>query len=144
MGKKKYNNVYVIGVFDLFHLGHLELLKRAKSIGKKLIVAVNGDELVGSYKRKPVFSEFERLELIKACKYVDESFIIHEYDNKRYLQEYAINAIIHGDDWEEESYKQQIRVTDDFLKQHEIELVLLSYTAGISTSELINKIKGHN
>lgn len=138
---KEAKRIYVIGVFDLFHRGHVELLRRSKELGDKLIVAINGDEMVASYKRAPFFSEDDRLEIIKACKYVDEAFIIREYDNKAPLVEYDIDAIVHGDDWEAKSYMEQIRVTEDFLKKHEIELVLLPYTKGISTSELIETIK---
>lgn len=65
-------NVYVIGVFDLFHFGHVELLRRAKELGDRLIVAINGDEMVASYKRRPFLSERDRLEVVKACRYVDE------------------------------------------------------------------------
>lgn len=72
-------NVYVIGVFDLFHFGHVELLRRAKELGDRLIVAINGDEMVASYKRRPFLSEQDRLEVVKACRYVDDAFIIHGY-----------------------------------------------------------------
>jgi glycerol-3-phosphate cytidylyltransferase len=57
-----YKNVYVIGVFDMFHRGHVEFLKKAKSLGERLIIAVNGDQMVGEYKRKPMMSEQDRLE----------------------------------------------------------------------------------
>lgn len=134
-------NVYVIGVFDLFHKGHVELLKNSKRLGDKLIVAINGDEMVSSYKRRPFFSEEDRLEIVKACKYVDEVFIIREFDNKEYIKRHKINIIVHGDDWEKESYMKQIRVTEEFLKLNNAELVLLPYTKGISTSDLINQIK---
>jgi len=136
-----YKNVYVIGVFDLFHKGHIELLRRSKELGEKLIVAVNGDEMVASYKRKPYYSEEDRLALISACKYVDDAFIIREYDNKQYIEKYHIDAIVHGDDWEKESYMKQIRVTQDYLDSKGTSLVLLPYTQGISTSQLIKQIK---
>lgn len=133
--------VYVIGVFDLFHTGHVELLRRSKELGDKLIVAVNGDDMVASYKRKPFFNENDRLKIIESSKYVDEAFIISEYDNKEYIIKYKINKIVHGDDWEINSYMEQIRVTPEFLEEHNCELVLLPYTEGISTSDLIKRIK---
>ncbi len=136
-----YKNVYVIGVFDLFHRGHVEFLKKAKSLGQNLIIAVNGDDMVASYKRRPFYSEDDRLEIIKSCKYVNEAFIIKEYDNKAYIEKYEIDAIVHGNDWERESYLQQIRVTEEYLKERNAELVLIPYTAGISTSQLIKLIK---
>ncbi|MCY2687769.1 adenylyltransferase/cytidyltransferase family protein [Salinimicrobium sp. TH3] len=141
-GKEKEDKiVYVIGVFDLFHRGHLELLKRAKELGSKLIVAVNSDSMVASYKRKPFFSEEDRLELVKALKYVDEAFVIDQYDNRDYIKNYGIDLIVHGDDWEEQSYMEQIRVDKEFLAAHKAQLVLLPYTKGISTSELIGNIR---
>lgn len=133
--------VYVIGVFDLFHTGHVELLRRAKELGNKLIIAINGDEMVASYKRRPYFSEEDRLTIVKACKYVDDAFIIRQYDNKDIIKKYNISKIVHGDDWEEDSYMEQIRVTPAFLEQNSCELVLLPYTKGISTSALIKRIK---
>ena len=136
-----YKNVYVIGVFDLYHRGHVEFLKRAKSLGQRLIVAINGDEMVASYKRKPFYSEHDRLEIIKTCKYVDFAFIIKDFDNKEYIEKYNIDAIVHGDDWEKNSYLKQICVTEEYLKEQNVDLVLVSYTSGISTSGLIKLIK---
>lgn len=139
----KYKNVYVIGVFDLFHRGHLELLKNARALGERLIVAVNGDQMVADYKRKPLYDEHDRLELIRACRYVDEAFIIREFDNKKYIEQYQVDAIVHGNDWERSSYLEQIRVTESYLETRGVALVLLPYTQGISTSDLIKRIKAN-
>lgn len=136
-----YNNVYVIGVFDLFHIGHVELLKRSKVLGKKLIVAINSDDMVESYKRRPIYSEKDRLEIVKACKYVDEAFIINTYDNKPFIEKYNIDAIVHGDDWEKGSYLKQIRVDEEYLNDKNVELVLLPYTEGVSSSSIIERLK---
>lgn len=138
-----YKNVYVIGVFDLFHRGHLELLKNAKALGHRLIVAVNGDEMVSNYKRQPFYSEQDRLEIIKGCRYVDDAFIIREFDNKKHIEDFQIDAIVHGNDWERTSYLQQIRVTEAFLEERNVDLVLLPYTQGVSTSDLIKRIKAN-
>ncbi len=133
--------VYVIGVFDLFHSGHVRLLQRAKALGDKLIVAINGDDMVAQYKRRPYLNEEERLEVVQSCRYVDEAFIIREFDNKEYIIKHGINVIVHGDDWKGDSYLQQIRVTPEFVKEHHVELTFLPYTSGISTSDLIDRIK---
>lgn len=138
---RKYRNIYVIGVFDLFHRGHVELLKNSKALGENLIVAINSDLLVTKYKRAPIFSENDRLEIIKACRYVDEAFIAYDYDNKPYIEQYNIDAIIHGDDWEKSSYLKQIVVTEEYLNGRNVDLILLPYTKGVSSRDLIQKIK---
>ena len=134
-------NVYVIGVFDLFHTGHVELLRRSKNLGDRLIVAVNGDAMVSDYKRKPYMPELDRLKIVKACRYVDDAFVVEGFDNKELLKKHKISKIVHGDDWDRESYLKQIRVDECFLEEHNIEMVFLPYTEGISTGELIKKIK---
>jgi glycerol-3-phosphate cytidylyltransferase len=133
--------VYIIGVFDLFHRGHIELLRRARALGDKLIVAVNGDEMTSIYKRRPYFSEDDRLELVKACRYVDDAFIARDFDNRGYVLEYKVNKIVHGDDWSHESYIQQIRLTPEFIAEHNVEMVYLPYWQGISTSDLVRTIQ---
>lgn len=132
--------VYVIGAFDLFHRGHLELLRRAKELGDRLIVAINSDDLVTDYKRKPFFSEVDRLAIVKACCFVDEAFIIRDLDNKEMVLKYSVDCIVHGDDWQGNSYLEQIRMSQNFIENNKIELIYLPYTKGISTSELIKKI----
>ena len=131
----------MIGVFDLFHRGHVELLRRARALGDKLVVAINGDEMVAQYKRRPFISEDDRLAVVRACRYVDEAFVIHDFDNKQAVVEHGINLIVHGDDWKGDSYLEQIRLTKDFVEEHHIELFYLPYTKGISTSDIIKEIK---
>jgi len=140
--KNERGTIYIIGVFDLFHRGHIELLKRSRTLGKKLLVAVNGDDMVTQYKKRPILSEEDRLAMVEACRYVDEAFIIREFDNRPVLEKYPdISAILHGDDWPRQSYLEQIRLTEEDLLHFGIELVLIPYTRGISTSDIIKKIR---
>ena len=133
--------VYIIGVFDLFHTGHVELLRRAKELGDKLVVAINSDDIVEQYKRRPFIDEENRLKVIQACKYVDEAFVIRTFDNKEVVLKYGVSIIVHGNDWVGDSYLEQIKLTPQFISKHQIELIYLPYTKGISTSEIIQKIK---
>jgi cytidyltransferase-like protein len=136
-----YDLVYVIGVFDLYHYGHAELLRQASELGKRLLVAVNGDDMVAQYKTRPIFNEHERLAVVQSCRYVDEAFIIRRFDNRDVLLKYKVSAIVHGTDWEEDSYLQQIRVTREFLKAHNIDMVFVPYTSGISTTDIVDRIR---
>jgi glycerol-3-phosphate cytidylyltransferase len=129
--------VLVVGVFDLFHSGHVNLLRRSRELGDRLVVVVNGDALTSSYKRPPVMSEQDRLSVIAACRYVDKAEISNTYSIRDVIVRHGVTAVVHGDDWEVESYKQQIRCDDAFLDEHGVELVLLPYTPGISTSDII-------
>lgn len=133
--------VYIIGVFDLFHRGHVELLRRAKELGDRLVVAINGDDMVAEYKRKPFINENDRLAVVESCRYVDDAFIIRGFDNRQALIDHKINIIVHGNDWTGDSYLQQIRVDQAFLDKHGIEVVYLPYTEGISTTDIVKSIK---
>lgn len=135
-----YKNVYVIGVFDLFHRGHLELLRKAKKLGNNLIVGVNSDAKVASYKRQPVISQSDRLQVVKMCRYVDKAFIVNDYAQKDIIEKYKIDAIVHGNDWTRERYLQQICLTEAYLKEQRTELVLVPYTTGISTSQILKRV----
>ena len=79
--KKKIVIGYTTGVFDLFHVGHVRILKKSKSLCDKLIVGVSSDKLVKKYKNKyPVISQKERIEVVKSNKYVD--YVVSKHWNK--------------------------------------------------------------
>lgn len=137
----KEKNVLVVGVFDLFHRGHLELLAKASSHGERLFVIVNGDELTSSYKRKPIFSEDDRLEIVSSISYVHKAVISNSYDVKPYIESYDIDAIVHGDDWPHQDYIRQIMCTDSYIVSKNIQMIYTPYYRGISTSGIINMIR---
>ena len=133
-------NIYVDMVGDLYHFGHVELLRRAKEFGQKLIVGVHNDETVMSYKRKPVLSMKERIAVIESCKYVDQ--VIPNAPlvvTTKYLEENQIDLVIHGDDLTNE---------DKHMMFGEVlnKLVLINYTDGISTTNILQRLNyyGHN
>ena len=128
--------VYTDMAADLFHIGHLNLLKRAKSVGDYLIVGVHSDEQIRSYKRDPVFKEEDRYEIMRCCKYVDE--IIEEAPlimTESFLKEHKIDFVVRGDDVSEELLSQQA---------DPIRMGIMRYvprTEGVSTSQIIKRIK---
>jgi glycerol-3-phosphate cytidylyltransferase len=130
--------VLVVGVFDLFHSGHVRLLRAARALGDRVVVVVNGDRLTSSYKRTPIMNEDDRMEMVEACRYVDLAEVINNYSIRDAVVRHGVTQIVHGDDWEIESYKRQICCDDDFLDLHNARLVLLPYTQGISTSDIIS------
>jgi glycerol-3-phosphate cytidylyltransferase len=129
--------VLVVGVFDLFHAGHVSLLRRARALGERLVVVINGDQLTASYKRQPIMTEDDRRQLLEACRHVDAVEISNDYSIRDAVLRHQVTKIVHGDDWDEESYKRQIRCDDAFLSQAGAELVWLPYTPGVSTSDII-------
>ena len=91
---------YTTGVFDLFHIGHLNILKRAKEQCDFLLVGVSTDELVESYKnRKTIIPFNERIEIVKSIKYVDK--VVPQYTMNKFeaWKIYHFNKLFHGDDW---------------------------------------------
>jgi len=133
-------NVLIVGVFDLFHRGHLEFLKKAQNYGQKLYVLINGDEFTAKYKREPIYSEDDRKEIISALSFVHRVDVTNSADIKPYLEEHGIDIILHGDDWEHESYLKQICVTQKYLDQQGIRIEYTSYYSGISTSSILDKV----
>jgi glycerol-3-phosphate cytidylyltransferase len=133
-------NVLVVGVFDLFHVGHVRLLQRAKSLGDRLIVAVNGDEVTACYKRVPIVEENARAEIVGSCRYVDETIIAHSLAIAPLLQRFAIDVIVHGNEWDRDGYLRQIQMTEADLCRFNVKLVFLPYTGGVSTSDLLRDI----
>ena len=91
--------VYVDMVGDLFHAGHVALLRAARELGDYLVVGVLSDETVAAYKRRPIMTLTERVAVIEACRYVDE--VIPDAPNQltaAFLDEHKLALVVHGDD----------------------------------------------
>jgi len=141
----KYDRCAVNGVFDLFHVGHVRLLKRAKEMFKEVVVTIDSDELASQEKRKPVFSQEERLEIIKSCRYVDDAVIVdrtwgpHAFDEAAvndFMEKYKIDAIfLAADDMEYVKYW-----FGHLYRQGRV--VVVPRTQGISTTQVIKIVNG--
>jgi cytidyltransferase-like protein len=128
--------VYVDMVGDLFLQGHVELLKAARAHGDSLIVGVLSDRDVADYKRRPVMTMDERISVIQACRYVDEvipnaPLIV----TSAFLKTHEISLVVHGDDISDEVVNE---VYGDAQREGMFQFV--TYTKGISTTELIHRI----
>jgi len=128
--------VYVDMVADLFHVGHINLMQRAKAFGNYLIVGVHSDKDVASYKRKPIINEENRYEIVRNCKLVDQlieaaPLLITE----EFIKKYEIDLVVHGDD-----------ISKAISNQHKIISKLgivryVPYTKDVSTTEIVAKIQ---
>lgn len=128
--------VYVDIVGDLFHAGHIEFLKKAKSFGNYLIVGVLADDVVEEYKRRPVISLEDRVKVIAACRYVDEVIVAPPLRlTEEMVRDLRITYVVHGDDFNKELLEDQYRVA---LKLGLFRTV--PYTQGISTTNVIQRI----
>lgn len=136
---KKYTVGYTTGVFDMFHIGHLNILRRAKELCDYLIVGVSTDELVQKEKGKtPVIPYSERVEIVGAIKYVDR---VVPQINKNKLEAWErlqFDKMFVGSDWYGTSQWQKIE--KDFSPLN-VEILYLSYTDGISSTKLTKLIK---
>ena len=135
---KKHRLGFTAGTYDMFHVGHLNLLKKAKEQCQYLIVGVNKDELVVSYKHKlPLIPEKERAEIIKSIKYVDEVHLMDTLDKMDAFAEFHFDVIFIGSDWQgSERYEREE------LKMAEvgIEIRYIPYTTNISSTILAHRI----
>lgn len=133
---KKYHIGYISGVFDLFHVGHLNLFKRAKELCDYLIVGVVSDEGVSKYKQTKAYIPFEeRIEIVRSCRYVDEAVKIPLDFNspKDALQLYDFDCQFSGSDHEDNPYWLEHK---EYLEQNGAAMVFFPYTEGTSSSKL--------
>lgn len=128
---------YTTGVYDMFHIGHLNLLKCAKGMCDKLVVGVTIDELV-SYKGKKAVIPFEdRIEIVRSCKYVDAVVPQYDMDKLSACKKLGASIMFVGDDWYgTDKWKEYEK---EFNKEG-IKIVYFPYTKGISSTELRKKI----
>jgi len=131
---KKYKIGYTTGVFDLFHIGHLNILKNSKEQCDFLIVGVSTDELVENYKnKKPIIPFDERMAIVEAIKYVDKVIPQTDLDKFKAWQELKYDALFHGDDWKGSKLYVDI---EEKLNSVGAEMVFLPHTDGTSSTML--------
>lgn len=136
---KKYKIGYTQGTYDMFHIGHLNLIKHAKEQCEFLIVGINSDELVKEYKQKiPVINENERMEIVGNIKDVDRCVIANTLDKMVAYELFHFDAIFIGDDWKGNPRWIQ---TERDLKRIGVDLVFLPHTDGTSSSILREKLQ---
>ena len=134
---KKYKIGYTQGTFDMFHIGHLNLIRNAKEQCDTLVVGVNSDMLVQQYKNKtPVIAEVNRAEIVRALQYVDDVVICDTLKKTEIWKLLHFDAIFIGDDWRGNARWKQ---TEEDLRPLGAEVVYLKHTDGISSSFLRTK-----
>ena len=134
----KYKVGYTTGVFDMFHIGHLNILKRAKEQCEYLIVGVTTDALCQSRKNKlPVICEKDRVEIVESIRYVDRVVLQNDMDKLSAVKLYGIDAVFVGSDWQGTSawnnYEKEF-------KEVGCDVVYLKHTEGISSTILRERL----
>ena len=130
---------YTTGVFDMFHIGHLNLLKRAKSHCDFLIVGVTTDELCINQKGvKTVIPENDRLEIVSSIKYVDNAVFQHNYDKTEAFRKYKFDRMFVGSDWK--GSERWVKL-EEYFKDFNVQIIYFEYTPGISSSLLRKRNK---
>ncbi|WP_282807549.1 adenylyltransferase/cytidyltransferase family protein [Hafnia alvei] len=125
--------IITFGTFDIFHVGHLAILQRAKALGDRLVVGVSSDRLnLQKKQRNPIYSESERIAILRNIKDVDDVFLEESLEEKaKYIQNYRADILAMGDDWEGHF--------DHF--RDICEVVYFPRTPSISTTEIIEIVR---
>ena len=124
---------YTTGVYDLFHIGHLNLFKNAKGMCDRLIVGVTVDELVG-YKGKQAMIPFEdRIELVRSCKYVDAAVPQYDMNKLESCKKLGASYLFVGDDWF--GSDAWTKYEQEFSKEG-IKIIYFPYTKGVSSTKI--------
>ena len=135
---KKYRVGYTTGVFDLFHIGHLNILKNSKSRCDYLIVGVTTDELVSYKNKKAVIPQNERMEIVESIKYVDKVVSQDNMNKVEAWEKYQFDVIFVGSDWKGSeqwnNYEKQFRALG-------VDIIYFPYTEGTSSTILRDVIK---
>ncbi|ELN2575631.1 MULTISPECIES: adenylyltransferase/cytidyltransferase family protein [Enterobacter] len=125
--------IITFGTFDVFHVGHINIIERAKNLGDYLIVGVSSDELNFSKKQRyPIYNQSDRVKIISSMKCVDEVFIEESLELKlEYIKKFKADVLVMGDDWTGRF---------DWVKS-DCEVIYLPRTPSVSTTEIIEIVK---
>ena len=129
--------VYADMVADLFHYGHMRFLKKARALNDYLLVGIHADDVLVSYKGRPILTMEERVASVAGCRYVDEvlpnaPLIV----DRAWIEKYNIDLVVHGDDFsrEQQEYYYKVPIEMGIFRT-------VDYTQGISTTEIIRRCK---
>jgi len=129
--------VYTSGTFDLFHIGHLNVIRKSKALGDYLIVGVSTDELVASYKKSaPVISYEDRAEIIRSLGFVNQVVMQENLFDIEMMKKHGVNVMSIGSDWQNKHEPNLDKVMSD----DSIDVVFLPYTETVSSSHIKNSI----
>ena len=124
-------------VADLFHYGHVNFLRKASSHGDFLLVGVHADEVVMTYKRRPILSMEERVASVEGCRYADEVIPNAPLEiDRNFIEKHNIDLVMHGDDFSNDLEKLCYKIPMEMGIYRTV-----GYTEGISTTDLINRVK---
>lgn len=136
--KQKYKIGYTDGVYDLFHIGHLNMIQAAKRHCEYLIVGVHGDDVVEGYKNcRPIINEDDRKRIIESIKGVDRAEINRFRDKMKLWGLYHFDVIFIGDDWKGTDRWNNF---EKALAEINVDVIYVPYTQGISTTEIRRRI----
>jgi rfaE bifunctional protein nucleotidyltransferase chain/domain len=130
--------VFTAGVWDILHIGHVNLLRRAKGLGDKLIVGVLTDEAAERYKPRPVMSFDERRELVSMLRMVDEVVQVDDTNATPLLQQLQPDILVHGSDIVN---KADWEIGQTWMRDHGRQFVVLPYTEGVSSTRLKSALR---
>ena len=131
---KHYKIGYTQGVYDMFHVGHLNLINQAKEYCDYLIVGINSDKLVESYKNKiPVINELDRAKIVSNIKAVNQCIVVDSLDKNEILKNQNFDAIFIGDDWKGNPRWEKTKIE---MSKKGIDVVFLPHTPDISSTIL--------
>lgn len=130
--------VFTAGVWDILHIGHLNLLTRARALGDELLVGVLTDEAAERYKPRPVMPFEQRIELVRALRMVDAVFPVHDTNATTLLQEVQPDILVHGSDID---HKPGWEIGQTWMRETGRKFVILPYTEGVSSTGLKDSVR---
>ena len=130
---------YTSGVYDLFHVGHLNLIKNAKGLCDKLIIGVTSDELVSYKNKKAIIPHNERMEIVRNIKYVDAVVPQNDMDKIKMWERLKFDVMFVGDDWFDTPKWKEL---DSQFKSRGVKIIYFPYTKGVSSTMINSTLDG--
>ena len=129
----KLKTIITYGTFDLFHIGHLNLLQHLREMGDRLVVGISTDEFNRIKGKKTIMPFEQRMQIVQAIRYVDEVFPEESWEQKvADVKKYHASVFAIGEDWVGKF---------DFLKEYDVEVIYLPRTEGISSTQIKDTLK---